>query len=188
MLALLDCKFHLAQRAENVPESEPVSLHERVRNWKKKLSRLSQSGIVNTVWRKFLYNQLMFKIWALRQFHREGTYYPNVFGLDPYIALFAENYHPQAIEGDAVLFAAEDELSPESLGKGWEPVIKGVLELQKIPGSHQTIFTRPHVAVLAQELTKRLDSAGRPLSKKPIAIRRERPERGLNSLLEYHGG
>jgi len=188
LLALLDCKFHLAQRAENIPAGDPVKLRERARNWRKKLSRLSQSGIVNTVWRKFLYNQLMFKIWALRQFHREGTFYPNVFGLDPYIALFAENYHPQAIEGDAVLFAAEDELSPESLGKGWEPVIQGNLELQKIPGSHQTIFTRPHVEVLAQELAKRLDTSGRSGSAEPAPIRRARSERGLNSLLEYHGG
>jgi amino acid adenylation domain-containing protein len=188
LLALLDCKFHLAQRSENLPPSDPVNFDERVRNWKKKLSRLSESGIVNTVWRKFLYNQLMFKIWALRQLHREGTYYPNVFGLDPYIALFAENYHPQPIEGDAVLFAAEDELSPESLGKGWEPVIQGVLELQKIPGSHQTILTHPNVAVLAQELTKRLDSKGGTVGKKPIPLRRDRPERGMNSLLEYHGG
>lgn len=188
LLALLDCKFHVAQRAQNVPQTDPAPLEERLRNWRKRFGRLAEGGLVNTVRRKVLYNQLMFKIWALRQIHREGTYYPQLFGLDPYIALFAENYHPRPIDGDAVLFAAEDQLSPESVGIGWQPVIKGRLELQKVPGSHQTIFTQPQVAVLAEELAKRLGSAGRAMRKEPMPVRRERPERGLNSILEYHGG
>jgi thioesterase domain-containing protein/acyl carrier protein len=187
LLALLDCKFHLAQRPENVPQGDRITIHDIARSWRKKLSRLAHGGLVNTVWRKLLYNQLMFKIWAVRKFHQDGTFYPNLFGLDAYIALFAENYHPKAIEGDAVLFAAEDELSPESLRKGWEPVIKGHLELQKIPGSHQTIFTRPHVEVLAQELAKRLDSPAIQLRKRPVPVRQELTGVGLNSLVEYHG-
>ena len=187
LLALLDCNFHVAQRSKNTPPAEAVSLQHALNHWKKKFTRFFEGGIVNTIWRKVLYNKLMVKIWVLRQMHREGTYYPQVFGLDPYIALFAENYRPQPIDGDAVLFVAEDQLSPESVGLGWEPVIKGRLELQKVPGSHQTIFTRPHVAVLAHELTKRLDGSGRSIRKEPLSIRRGRQEQGVGSLLEYHG-
>jgi amino acid adenylation domain-containing protein len=159
LLALLDSNFRGSQ-SENPPAREPVALRDAIRHWEKKLSRFRAGGMVNMARRKVEYNKLMFKVWALRKTYRDGSYYPRIFGLDPYIALFAENYKPQPIEADVTLFAAEDELSPESVSRGWSRVIGGRLELQKIPGSHQTIFTRPQVSILAQEVRKRLARSG----------------------------
>ena len=188
LLALLDCNFHVAQRAENIPAADPIPLEDKLIHWKKKFSRFFDGGIINTIWRKALYNKLMFKIWVLRQVHKEGTYYPNVFGLDPYIALFAERYRPQPINEDAVVFVAEDQLAPESVAQGWSQVVKGRLDIQKIPGSHQTIFTHPHVAVLAQELGKRLDLSARSVQREGSSIRNEPQEPRMNPLMECHGG
>jgi amino acid adenylation domain-containing protein len=188
LLALLDCNFHVAQRAENTPKGAPVPLAETVAHWKKKFSRLFQSDMIDTAWRKVLYNKLMFKIWVLRQIHREGTFYPHIFGLDPYIALFAERYQPQPIDQDAVLFVAEDQLSPESVGLGWSQVIRGRLDIQKIPGAHQTIFTHPHVTVLARELAKRLDLSARSVFRRRPSARTEPQDPLMKPQLEYHGG
>jgi amino acid adenylation domain-containing protein len=188
LIAMLDCNFHVAQRSKNIPRGEAVPLGATLRRLGKKWSRFFEGGVVNSVWRKVLYNQLMFKIWLVRQIHREGTYYPHILGLDPYIALFAERYQPQPIQEDAVLFVAEDEAPSESVSLGWAPVIQGHLDVQKIPGSHQTIFTRPHVLVLAQELTKRLDGSARHLPRSSSAVTGEVQEQGINPLLECHGG
>ncbi len=181
LLALLDCDFHVAQRA---PATEKqVTLQEALLHWKKKFERLVEDGFVNTTWRKILYNKLMLKIKILRQVHREGTYYPQLFGVDPYIALFAEKYAPEPLDDNAVLFVAEDQLSPESVATGWKPVIRGKLELQKIPGAHQTMFTLPNVSVLAAELSKRIDPRGGTQKKRVSSSRplESRPQ------LEYHG-
>jgi amino acid adenylation domain-containing protein len=188
VLALLDCNFHVAQRAENLPPPESVSLAEAIVHWRKKISRLVEGGIINTVWRKILYNKLMFKIWVLRKTYREGSFYPHIFGLDPYIALFAERYRPQPIDDDAVLFVAEDQLAPASVGVGWSQVVRGRLDIQKIPGAHQTIFTRPNVTVLAQELAKRIERGSGPLSPRRPAARSGAPASQGSVLLEYHGG
>jgi thioesterase domain-containing protein/acyl carrier protein len=188
LIVMLDCNFHVAQRSRNTPRAEAVPLKATLRRLWKKLTRFFEGGVINSVWRKILYNQLMFKIWLVRRIHREGTYYPHILGLDPYIALFAEHYQPQPIQEDAVLFVAEDEAPSESVSLGWAQVIKGNLDVQKIPGSHQTIFTRPHVLVLARELTKRLDGYARPVPRRSSAVPGEAQERGINPLLECHGG
>ena len=118
--------------------STPVSLKATWLRWRKKFSRLFENGIVNTTWRKILYNQLMFKIWLLRQTYREGNYRPQLFGLDPYIALFAERYQPQPIDADGVLVCRRRRDGAESAGLGWSRLLRGRLSVQKIPGSHQT--------------------------------------------------
>jgi amino acid adenylation domain-containing protein len=188
LLALLDCNLHVAQRAQNTPKTAPVPFADKVTHWKRKFSRLSHNGMIDTIWRKVLYNQLMVKIWALRRVHREGTFYPHIFGLDPYIALFAERYQPQPIDQDAVLFVAEEQLSPESVGLGWLQVIKGRLDIQKIPGAHQTIFTRPHVTVLAREMAKRLDLSARSTFRRRSPRRIETPAPAMKPELEFQGG
>ena len=156
LLALLDAKFRGPLRFESAAAEQKAAFENAVRHWHKKLSRLAAGGMVDAVRRKVLYNKLMFKVWALRKTYREGSFHPQIFGLDPYIALFAERYYPQPVEVDAVLFSAEDQLSPESVVQGWSQVIRGRVEVQRVPGSHQTIFTRPHVSVLARELARRL--------------------------------
>jgi hypothetical protein len=52
---------------------------------------------------------------------------------------------------------AEDEVGPESAGLGWSQLLQGHLTVQKVPGSHRTIFSSPNVSVLAGELAKRLE-------------------------------
>ncbi len=187
LLALLDCNFHVAQRAENMPKGDPAPLGAKVELWKKKSARFFHGDIIDSLWRKVLYNQLMLKIWALRKLHREGTFYPHLLGMDPYIALFAERYQPQPIDLDAVLFVAEEQLVPESAAVGWSQVIRGRLDIQKIPGAHQTIFTHPHVTVLAKELARRLELSARSTFRGRSKSRDEFPV-SLKPELEYHGG
>ncbi len=186
LLALLDCNFHVAQRSAGA--GDRATLQEALHHWRKRFGRLFESGIVNTTWRKILYNKLMFKIWLLRKVHRDGTYFPQVFGVDPYIALFAERYQPEALQEDAVLFVAEDQLGVESVASGWSPVIKGRLELQKIPGAHQTIFTRPNVTVLAHELAKRIDSSQNPQKKRVMFSSSDLHGPMSETMVECHGG
>ncbi len=188
LLILLDCDLRLAQRGENGPPPTPVALRDTWLRWRKKFSRLFESGMVITTWRKILYTQLMFKIWLLRKTYREGSFRPQLFGFDPYIALFAERYRPLTLDAEGVLFVAEDEVAPESAGLGWSKVLRGRLEIQKVPGSHQTIFTRPHVAVLARELTRRLDRSSKSALGESRPPQRERNASAMNPLLEFHGG
>jgi amino acid adenylation domain-containing protein len=162
LLALLDCALQETQRANKDFPHEGGRLRKFSRRWRKKFYRLFASGFVITTWRKILYNQLMFKIWLLRRTYTKGSFHPQIFGMDAYIALFAERYEPQPIDVDGVLFVAEDEVASESGGQGWSRLLQGRLTVQKVPGSHQTIFSAPHVSVLAKELAKRLESSFHP--------------------------
>ncbi len=185
LLALLDCDLHVAQRPGKAPPAEPVPLREVWTVWRKKFSRLFESGFVNTVSRKVLYSKLMFKIALLRKTYKEGAFNPQFFGHDPYIAIFAERYRPQPIDAEPVLFVAEDELASEAAGIPWSQALDGRLEVQKVPGSHQTIFSIPNVATLAKELAKRLATFAPPAETPPTDGIQE-PK--ANRLLEYHGG
>ena len=157
LLALMDCALQETHREKNSVPDDPVSFQGIWLRWRKRFSRLFDSGFLNATSRKILYNQLMFKIWLLRQTYTEGSFRPQFFGMDPYIALLAERYNPQPINADGILFVAEDEAGPESAGLGWSRLLQGHLTVQKIPGSHRTIFSSPNVSVLAGELTKRLE-------------------------------
>ncbi len=188
LLALLDCNLHVAQRSKNLPPAEPVPFRKKAAHWRKKISRLFEGGIVNSLWRKFLYKKLMYTIELLRLTHREGQYRPQIFGLDPYIALFAEGYQPQPSDQDVVLFVAEDELTPESAARGWSQVVRGRVEVRKIPGSHQTIFIRPNVETLAAELKRRLDLSSRSGSSDVTSFEEKKRTMTVNPQFEYHGG
>jgi amino acid adenylation domain-containing protein len=157
LLALMDCALQEANREKNVGRDDPVSCHGIWLRWRKRFSRLFDSGFLNATSRKILYNQLMLKIWLLRRTYTEGSFRPQLFGMDPYIALLAERYNPQPINANGILFVAEDEVAPESAGLDWSRLLQGHLTVQKIPGSHRTIFSSPNVSVLAGELTKRLE-------------------------------
>ncbi len=183
LLALLDCDPQIAQHGKNTSASPPVTLREKLNVWQKRFSRFLEGGIVNSVWRKVLYTKLMFKIWVLRLTHKEGAFHPQVFGLDAYIALLAESYRPQPIDDGAVLFVAGDELAPECAWTVWSQVVRGPLELRRIPGSHHTMLMRPHVSVLARELTQRLEVSSRSAFSE-LSIREAAP---MNPLLECHG-
>ena len=189
LLALLDCELHETMHGDELPPAEPSPLHDTWVRWRKKFDRLFESGFVNTTWRKILYNQLMFKIWILRRTYKEGRFRPQVFGLDPYIALFAERYRPQPIDAEGVLFVAEDEVAPESVGLSWSRLLNGRLSVRKVPGSHQTIFSPPNVSVLAAELAKCLDWSSQPPNSRTAPIgRAEARKTRIHPVLEYHRG
>jgi len=188
LLVLLDCELRTPWRKENAPVSDSMSLKDVWLRWRKKVDRLFASGMVITTWRKFVYTKLMLKIWVLRQTHREGTFYPQVFGTDPYIALLADQYRPQPMDQDAVLFVAEDELPPESVGREWSQLLGGHLEVRKVPGSHQTIFTSPNVSVLADEIAGRLSLSSRTSNLQPVSRRNGSRPPMIHPTLEYHGG
>jgi amino acid adenylation domain-containing protein len=189
LLALLDCALKDAQRADNELLAESTSLRDLSLRWRKKFSRLFESGFVITAWRKILYNQLMFKIWLLRRTYTDGSFHPQLFGMDPYIALFAERYEPRPIDVDGVLFVAEDEVASQSVGQGWSRLLQGRLTVQKVPGSHQTIFSAPNVSVLARELADRLEcSSNPPEDRSESRARNESRQSLIHSQLGYHRG
>jgi thioesterase domain-containing protein/acyl carrier protein len=189
LLALLDCALQEAQRSDNEASAEGRSLSDISLRWRKKFSRLFASGFVITTWRKILYNQLMFKIWLLRRTYKKGSFHPQIFGMDPYIALFAERYEPQPIDVDGVLFVAEDEVASESVGQGWSRLLQGRLTVQKVPGSHQTIFSAPNVSVLARELASRLECSSQPPDDRAASkARSEARKPMIHPILGYHRG
>jgi amino acid adenylation domain-containing protein len=189
LLALLDCALQEGQRANNTVPVEAISLRDLSLRWRKKFSRLFESGFITTTWRKVLYNQLMFKIWLLRRTYSQGSFHPQLFGMDPYIALFAERYEPQPITLDGVLMVADDEVVSESVGRGWSRFLLGQLTVQKVPGSHQTIFSAPNVAILARELARRLESSSPPAEDRAASrVKNETLKPMIHTVLGYHRG
>ena len=189
LLALLDCALKDSQRAVSPMAEDSVSLQDLMLRWRKKFSRLFEAGLIITTWRKILYNQLRFKIWLLRRTYREGSFHPQLFGMDPYIALFAERYRPEPIAADGVLFVARDEAAPESAALGWSRLLGGRLTVTKVPGSHQTIFISPQVSVLAEELARRLESSSQPPQGQPVVRdKNETIQPMINPVLGYHRG
>jgi amino acid adenylation domain-containing protein len=187
LLALLDCALKETQRLDKEVPSEAFSFRKFFRRWRKKVYRLFATGFVITSWRKILYNQMMLKIWLLRRTYREGSFHPQLFGMDAYIALFAERYQPQPLDVDGVLFVAEDEAASGSVGQGWSGLLQGRLTVQKVPGSHQTIFSAPNVAVLAKELAKWLKSSSSPSEDRATPKpRNETRKPVIHGVLGYH--
>jgi amino acid adenylation domain-containing protein len=186
LLALLDCDLHVAQRIHEPVDGQKITTGDKIKLWRNKLARFAAGDMVDMVWRKLLYNKLMFKIWLLRRIHREGSYYPNVFGVDPYIGIFAEKYIPRPTQINAVVFVAEDQLAPQSIGLGWSDVVVGNLDIQLIPGTHQTMFTRPSVLILAEELLRRLNASAKSLSRRSTITKNEAQVSRIDAPLEYH--
>lgn len=67
------------------------------------------------------------------------------------------NYRPQSYPGRAILYRARE--SPWSGDLGWGKVITGQLDVQEVPGSHDTFIREPHVRVLARRLNAALREA-----------------------------
>jgi amino acid adenylation domain-containing protein len=189
LLALLDCPLQKLQRTGVAGAERYSSLQDIRQRWRKKFLRLSDDGIVNAVWRKSLYKQLMFRVWMLRHTHKKGSFYPQLFGVDPYIALFAERYEPQPIDAEGALFVAEDESPSGSAALGWSRLLQGRLTVRKVPGSHRTIFDRPNVPVLASELARSLEiSSSTPQESAASAKRNHLRPPMVPAGLEYHEG
>ena len=77
------------------------------------------------------------------------------------------NYVPRPYDGDIALFAAKDNVLPESMPKdlGWGALSMRALERYEIPGDHLAIMSRPNVEFLAEQLRKRLTVGSRMASR-----------------------
>jgi aspartate racemase len=75
--------------------------------------------------------------------------------------LAAKRYVPRYYDGHAVLFRSVDgpRLRFVDEQMGWGTVIRGGLEVRRVPGDHVTMSREPHVRVLARELTAALEVA-----------------------------
>jgi thioesterase domain-containing protein/acyl carrier protein len=84
---------------------------------------------------------------------------PNV--VEEAARLAALRYIPQTYSGKAVLLRAEDGLRQrnEDLSLGWNRLIKGGVEIRKVPGDHLSMHVEPHVRRLAGELRSCIDEA-----------------------------
>jgi amino acid adenylation domain-containing protein len=90
--------------------------------------------------------------------------------VDRYLNVYKETiragqrYDPGPWPGSALLFRATDE--PEEMAQdetlGWNARIQGCLTVRRVPGSHQTMITPPHVDVLGEEVKKILGSPSFP--------------------------
>ncbi|MBV9385234.1 MAG: amino acid adenylation domain-containing protein, partial [Chroococcidiopsidaceae cyanobacterium CP_BM_ER_R8_30] len=72
----------------------------------------------------------------------------------------AHSYVPQVYQGKAILFRANDQ--PEEMfwvdsALGWGSLVAGGLEIQLVPGYHNTLMKEPYVPILAERLKACLD-------------------------------
>jgi len=66
-----------------------------------------------------------------------------------------DDYSPQPYRGDACLFVAASALLPD-LAQRWRGWISGSLDVETIPGTHDTCVREPQLGELAQKLRQRL--------------------------------
>lgn len=159
VLAFFDCDLHPSaipsspQPSVSLWETVKAGLHRSLSMFQ----RASGSDRNELIQRKLFYEKLRLQILMLKYFPQFGKIFPNFFGDEVYVALSTRQYNPQPYPGDAVAFIAADQpRANRNFGLGWSRVVLGSFELLKIAGTHQTIFTAPHVDLLAQELGRRL--------------------------------
>jgi len=70
----------------------------------------------------------------------------------------------------------------------WSQVVKGRLDIRKIPGSHETMLAHPGLAVLAQQLGNRLAHSAKSQHMGHSPTRNEAQGQRMSSLLQYNGG
>ncbi len=105
--------------------------------------------------------------WAWRFLYEKSQKTRTAVQHDPNVVeeaarLAALRYIPQTYSGKAVLLRAEQELSvwnDEDLTLGWDRLIKGGVEIRKVPGDHLTMHVEPHVRRLSEELRACIDEA-----------------------------
>lgn len=171
-LALFDCDLHSPSSATSGEATRSIldNIKTAFRRSASMMQRASEAKRSELIQRKIYYETLRLKILLLKHFPAAGRWFPNVFDEEVYVALSTQQYNPQAYAGDAVVFLAADQpRANRKFGTGWAQFILGNFELLKIPGTHQTIFTPPHVEVLAEELMRRLQlfDEGRVQGKRP---------------------
>ncbi|RKH72196.1 amino acid adenylation domain-containing protein, partial [Corallococcus aberystwythensis] len=74
--------------------------------------------------------------------------------------LFAqEKYVPRPYDGTALLLSASEAPTELPRHRGWEPLIRGGLEVHTVPGSHHALMQDPHVEAVAEQLRDALSRA-----------------------------
>jgi len=80
----------------------------------------------------------------------------------------ARDYILQVYPGQVTLFRASDRPAPEGWEvdpkMGWDSLVAGGLDIQDVPGDHDSMFREPHVQVLAEKLRRCLEKAVSNLS------------------------
>jgi amino acid adenylation domain-containing protein len=153
LLALLDCDYPAGTSAPNPSAGLLSTLVGRARYiWR----RCAAEGLNALVKRKFYHEKIKLRYRLLKHWPRT-SYKPRLFGTEAYLALSAKQYVPQIYGGDIMLFIAEESLEMNrNFGAGWAAKVLGKLEMEEIPGTHQTILDLPNVAKLAREFRLRM--------------------------------
>jgi thioesterase domain-containing protein len=74
----------------------------------------------------------------------------------------SEAYVPQIYPGNVIIFQAGEDSCDAELG--WQELVSGGLEIQKVSGDHLSILSEPHVRLWAEVLKTRLQSEATGLS------------------------
>jgi amino acid adenylation domain-containing protein len=74
-----------------------------------------------------------------------------------------ENYQPQSYSGQADLFWSDyqDWYIKDHPDLGWGDLITGGLNLQRVPGDHNSLMQEPHVQILAEKLRLSVNQASK---------------------------
>ncbi|RKG47808.1 alpha/beta fold hydrolase, partial [Corallococcus sp. AB011P] len=71
--------------------------------------------------------------------------------------LFAhEKYAPQPYDGTALLLSASDAVPDVPRHRGWEPLVRGGLEVHDVPGSHHALMQDPNLGSIIERLREAL--------------------------------
>jgi len=162
LLALLDCD----------PATGKV-VHRPFKDWstfktsfRRTLAQLTtRKGLEEWIARRMMHHTIKIKSWLaerLRHLRIGRRWLPDsvrglLLGAEGYLVLAIRDYQLKPYPGNATLFIAQDEpRSHAEPGIAWSGNILGVCETQVIPGTHQTMLTRPNVISLAREIRQRL--------------------------------
>ena len=162
LLALLDCD----------PDTGKV-VHRPFKDWstfktsfRRILAQLmTRKGLEEWIARRMMHHSIKIKTWLAERLRHlpigrrwlTDSVRGLVLGAEGYLVLAIRDYQLKPYPGNATLFIAQDEpRSHAEPGIAWSGNILGVCETQVIPGTHQTMLTRPNVISLAREIRQRL--------------------------------
>ncbi|WP_217277956.1 MULTISPECIES: hypothetical protein, partial [Corallococcus] len=71
--------------------------------------------------------------------------------------LFAhEKYVPQPYDGTALLLSASEAAADVPRHRGWEPLVRGGLEVHDVPGGHHALMQDPNLGSVIERLREAL--------------------------------
>jgi thioesterase domain-containing protein len=166
LLALLDVYpagyFKLFPKGNGLREQ----MQRRTRRVTSHVNNLRQLGLLEKLaylLEKLSYAPAKFKHRAYRRayklYRRIGRPLPAVLkNIEELNFVATRDYVPQTYSGRATLFSASALSASYDVEDGWRQLVAD-LEVNKIPGNHQDIIREPHVQVLAEKLSRCLQTA-----------------------------